>query len=438
MGTVTQQIIKLQEVISYLLNDCVSIDAIKGDAELLVAKSKAHIDIIRKFQEEVKSALIFDKYPSVEHEQTSPSELVSAEENINENVESYCSVNEGLDNLLQISVVKAKGENLEESNENTTIIRCLFCEKDFYSGQAVREHDKDLHVKNGKFICQECPFESDDKKSVVHHFVAEHKRIPFFNCVKCNHMFFTPKELRNHMKEQHEMFLEKEDCPICFVKLSKDDNRTMLLHMDHEHSNVRFQCDTCQTIYKDRICLKMHNKSQHSGSDQKRTCAVCGKSIHLQYFENHLARHYNSERTIPCPNCEKMFVTKMDLSRHMAVHGGKDNSCNDCGFKTRTLSTLKRHIILKHTEDRPFECVQCKLKFKLEDGLKKHQFLHTGIRQYVCSVCGKEFKKPSHLKTHMKIHDKVYQAHCELCNKQFVQKYNYVLHMRNHHSEMNK
>ena len=204
MGTVTQQIIKLQEVISYLLNDCVSIDAIKDDAELLVATSKAHIDIIRKFQEEEKNALIFDRYPSVEHELASPSELVSAKENIIEDNEGDCSVDEG---LLQISEVK--DENLEESSENTTIIRCLFCEKDFNSGQAVREHDKDLHIKNGKFICQECPFESDDKKSVVHHFVAEHKRIPFFNCVKCNHMFFTPKELRNHMKEQHELFLEK-------------------------------------------------------------------------------------------------------------------------------------------------------------------------------------------------------------------------------------
>ena len=99
------------------------------------------------------------------------------------------------------------------------------------TGQDVREHDKDNHIKNGKFICNECPFESDDKKSVVHHFVAEHKRIPFFNCVKCNDMFFMPKELRNHMKEQHEMYLDKKECPICFVKLSK--NKKMVSHMAH-------------------------------------------------------------------------------------------------------------------------------------------------------------------------------------------------------------
>ena len=95
----------------------------------------------------------------------------------------------------------------------------------------------------------------------------------------------------------------------------------------------------------------------------------------------------------------------------------------------------RQHTILKHTEDRPFECNQCEHKFKLECSLKKHQFLHTGIRPHVCSVCGKEFKKPTHLKTHMKIHDKVYHAYCELCNKRFVQKYNYILHMRNHHPE---
>ena len=318
MGTVTQQIIKLQEVISYLLNDCVSKDAIKGDAELLVAMSTTHIDIIRKFQEEEKTCQQFNRD---QVEQASVSVLVSAEEEIKKDTQVDCSADEGLDSLYQLSDVK---------DENTTIIRCLFCEKDFYTGQDVREHDRDNHIKNGKFICNECPFESDDKKSVVHHFVAEHKRIPFFNCVKCNDMFFMPKELRNHMKEQHEMYLDKKECPICFVKLSK--NKKMVSHMDQEHSNVEFHCDKCQTIYRDRDSLKKHNRSFHSGSDgsgQKRTCAVCGKSICLGVFENHLERHYRSERTIPCPNCEKMFYTKRDMSIHMAVHGRKKYSCND-------------------------------------------------------------------------------------------------------------
>ena len=42
----TQKIIRLQNVISHLLNDCLSKDTIKGDAELLVTMSETHIVLL--------------------------------------------------------------------------------------------------------------------------------------------------------------------------------------------------------------------------------------------------------------------------------------------------------------------------------------------------------------------------------------------------------
>ena len=77
------------------------------------------------------------------------------------------------------------------------------------------------------------------------------------------------------------------------------------------------------------------------------------------------------------PECDEDYKYKSHLVRHFIVHIGKSKyKClhPECVgkeyFGDSTL--LKRHIAIKHTRDKPFQCELCAKRFKLKHHLKYH------------------------------------------------------------------
>ena len=76
-----------------------------------------------------------------------------------------------------------------------------------------------------------------------------------------------------------------------------------------------------------------------------------------------------------------------------------------------------------HSEERPFKCRTCGLRFKLRHNLKKHEESHNDERPFKCELCDKCFKRNDHLSTHMKFHNGEKMYGCKTCNKKFVTSY---------------
>jgi len=98
-------------------------------------------------------------------------------------------------------------------------------------------------------------------------------------------------------------------------------------------------------------------------------------------------------------------------------------------------SSLKQHK-RTHADERPFECSECKRKFRYRKNLKIHMIaLHNGERLLQCSFCGKKFYAPKDLKIHERTHTGLKPYSCHLCPKRFNIKEHLTMHIRVHTGE---
>lgn len=55
----------------------------------------------------------------------------------------------------------------------------------------------------------------------------------------------------------------------------------------------------------------------------------------------------------PCPVCGVLFFQKSDFRHHYMVHSGeKPHACDQCDFRARQLTNLKRHMKERHDPNR--------------------------------------------------------------------------------------
>ncbi len=106
--------------------------------------------------------------------------------------------------------------------------------------------------------------------------------------------------------------------------------------------------------------------------------------------------------------------------------------CKICNLKTRTGSSLARHM-RTHTGERPHRCPHCQKAFNQSGDLTRHIRTHTGDRPFPCTVCGKAFTDSSNLNKHMTIHTGEKPYRCTVCGQAFSQSGNRKRHMKAQH-----
>ncbi|XP_015926506.2 zinc finger protein 208 isoform X2 [Parasteatoda tepidariorum] len=94
----------------------------------------------------------------------------------------------------------------------------------------------------------------------------------------------------------------------------------------------------------------------------------------------------------------KAFASSTNMSRHLRVSSYNDKpqttdsvtitvakpsksvpTCNVCGYKTRWLSELQRHMRV-HSQEKPFHCHKCKYHCKWKGDLNRHLMKYHGIK----------------------------------------------------------
>ncbi|XP_035006846.1 zinc finger protein 675 isoform X2 [Hippoglossus stenolepis] len=128
---------------------------------------------------------------------------------------------------------------------------------------------------------------------------------------------------------------------------------------EEKTSTTLYRCHICNYIFTKKTVLTWHLKTHESKSHDGKgnfDCHICGKHIPCQSnLQNHMRVH-TGERPYSCHFCGKCFKLKGHMTEHIRTHTGeKPFSCHICGKSFNRGSTLRKHVLAKHKEERPYK-----------------------------------------------------------------------------------
>ncbi|XP_037936695.1 zinc finger protein 415-like [Teleopsis dalmanni] len=166
----------------------------------------------------------------------------------------------------------------------------------------------------------------------------------------------------------------------------------------------------------------------------KNICELCGKIFHSYTGFLYHSRTHDPIKHFKCSICGEEFREKYALKLHMAYHTGeKPFKCDICAKCFVHKKSLRIHKQIHDESTRQLKCEQCSFKFRTNSHLRRHMVTHTGAKPYPCPVCTKHFSTSYGMKKHLKQHqspdcNKELRYRCKLCPRTFTNKQNYQNH----------
>ncbi|KAF5269904.1 hypothetical protein FQR65_LT05703 [Abscondita terminalis] len=225
------------------------------------------------------------------------------------------------------------GKNWESYSK--TSYPCGQCTKKYGSKTALNRHLKYDCGKEPMFRCLQCPYRAHQKIHVQKHYINVHfkkcdksqvcKSEDKLECQVCNRKYKNITTLRAHIA----LDCGKERKFLCVQSTSN-----------------HFQCSVCGRNYKYKQSLQLHIKNE-CGKEPKFFCTVPDCGYKRLSYEN-IKRDGNimNGYKFACPTCQKFYVHKKTLSRHIRQECGKepDLLCPMCPYRARRLYVLKSHM----------------------------------------------------------------------------------------------
>nr|XP_014430321.1 PR domain zinc finger protein 5 isoform X4 [Pelodiscus sinensis] len=324
---------------------------------------------------------------------------------------------------------------------------CPNCESSFASQEILAEHLQTLHQKP-----------SEEKE---------------FKCRNCGKKFPVKQALQRHVLQCTENVNPGDtsrsfQCSVCNTSFSSESSYEQ--HKEACRGDARFICkaDSCGKRFKSKDALKKHKENVHTGNSRKKLmCSVCSKKCSSA---TNLQEHRKVHEIFECQECDKKFISANQLKRHMITHSEQVQhrqqhcklphsvssiclnpvleeppiethseerpfQCEECKALFRTPFSLQRHLLI-HNSERTFKCDHCDATFKRKDTLNVHiQVVHDGHKKYKCDLCDKAFVTPSVLKSHKKTHTGEKEKICPYCGQKFASNGTLRVHIRSHTGE---
>ena len=257
-----------------------------------------------------------------------------------------------------------------------------------YKGEVEEDSDSEFHFSSSEEDC----YESFKGPSII------------LECESCND-FKTQSEklLDQHMFMKHGL----TSCQICGMSFSEFGHfyRHKLSHNDP------IRCKKCGKEFQSERAYNQHMTRKHNTKNKER-CTICGNDyVHLQ---NHIKLvHKKDFKKIPCPHCDQVCRSAGDLKKHIQLRH-EENKAVDCPWCGKLIKDLDVHL----------ERTQCNVPEEDREVKKKLK----------CELCSKEFSWMNGLKKHMKaIHEQAKDIHCDQCDYKTYSKGNLYVHVKRMH-----
>lgn len=210
-----------------------------------------------------------------------------------------------------------------------------------------------------------------------------------------------------------------EMCPKLFSQKSK-----LMAHQLSHSGQQPFKCQTCEKAYSSKSKLNAHMRL-HTKTNVHQ-CKMCDKVFaYPSYLRDHLKSHKqgsdnaSNEKSFECVTCKKRFRLLKNLRAHERLHTGKGLlHCEICDKRFSQAYNLEVHL-RTHKAIRSHKCEYCSKCFVQKGNLVEHLRIHTKVKPFECKICGKRFSQSSHLKNHEASHASLRQHQCRLCGKRF-------------------
>ena len=195
------------------------------------------------------------------------------------------------------------------------------------------------------------------------------------------------------------------------------------------------KCNTCEKMFVQKGHLTKHIRTVHE-KVARLSCPYCKYRTDCQRnLTRHISTH-TGEKQFKCTQCDYTAVQKSLLTAHMYNnHTNKTYKCRyqQCDVKKPSQEELYEHIRTEHPVQR-YVCESCPMSFSTSKHLTSHKRLHS-IGQYKCKYCDKLFKTAQHLDQHSVTHTGERKHICSVCNKGFTLRHHLTRHMRIHTGE---
>ncbi|KAL7638110.1 UNVERIFIED_CONTAM: hypothetical protein RMT77_011735 [Armadillidium vulgare] len=261
---------------------------------------------------------------------------------------------------------------------------CPFCPYGANKMPHLKRHILVMHTGSDLLKCNECDFETTDRKDFREHGLTHSKQLS--QCQICNYITKTIY-FKRHLMTHSDVRLYQ--CPVCDYKAKF--KKHLKTHTDIMHSFVKwFQCEHCKYQTLDDDDLKNHTVLNHAA--------------------------------IKCPQCNFQANGKSSLKTHMMVHTNikiKEDPvnklfyCSHCKYSTTKISRLQSHIL---THNNRFKCSHCDYITTHRGHLNMHLKSHNPTKLLKCPTCSYQSTQTGHMNRHLKIHSSVKLVCCPKCS----------------------
>lgn len=267
--------------------------------------------------------------------------------------------------------------------------------------------------------CTQCDTLFEDVKFFISHMNAEHEAEVHY-CQYCRSMY----------QCQEKKFQEHVSMHDCKLKdAANEDEPAKIagsrLCEDDTGSPTRFTCNTCDRSFVKKSELKKHiAKHSYKRRDQN------PEEVELV---NKAKQTINDRVSYKCDACKKIIFTKRGFLRHIRVHSNKRPcKCDLCGKSYRIEQDLARHIRDVHEGLKKYACDICGRAFANKGAKDDHRRIHTGERPYACEHCPKMFRTLNSIYIHNRVHTDYKPHECSYCGKHFRSRQRLTHHETTH------
>lgn len=309
--------------------------------------------------------------------------------------------------------ISAEVDEITLNEFRAEIVQASVQDTDNHEGQVVvaNPKTKQKHCNNGSSIRSE---QNDRNHAILKPsevWVNDKKMIM---CPICKRAYSSPGHLYTHMKNAHQMkSIHRCACRMIFYSMDEFDEhkskcrryRTFecvfckftgqFLNVKHHlqvcHIGSSFVCRICDQIFSWKTAFQRHMRNMHHReknvhkmkiithpSERLFSCSFCKQSFrHRTQLFFHMEHVHPEIVMYQCPPCRSRFYSVVEFDEHkLNCSRRRTYECVFCKNKKKTLLSLKDHIRIMHTNEKPFKCDFCHETFctktYLDCHLKKH------------------------------------------------------------------